>query len=187
MDRLRSLISNQDINIILTLIIAAATALNVLLNYRSIKRQDNNRKEQISGVKEAIRHEVSTIWEIYMAQYGEQLEQLGDNKKFEIYFPVSQDYFTIYKSNASLIGQLSEAERRLIVTSYSEGQGIIDSIRRNNDLLDRYNELSGESPTKTNIEGILVEHAKYMKKRHDKLKQRIKELDEHLKLGAKPN
>jgi hypothetical protein len=54
-------------------------------------------------------------------------------------YAVGFDYFTIFHSNAFLIGRIDNVElRRLMVQTYTHAKGLIDSYRLNNSMLEKH-------------------------------------------------
>ena len=57
------------------------------------------------------------------------------------YYQASEDYFTIYNSNAHLIGKIEDDSLRSeIVRTYSRAKGLLDSLRLNNSFVSGYEE-----------------------------------------------
>lgn len=55
------------------------------------------------------------------------------------YYPLTQDYFTTYQSNAHLIGEIENDDlRNLIIEMYSEAKGVVDSYRYNNHIVGQH-------------------------------------------------
>lgn len=98
--------------------------------------QKQNQKKIIKGFLQAVHDEIETLWETYQSGVGVQLEALQDGMALVVYWPVTQDYFTVYGSNGFLIGHIDDADlRKLIVQVYSKARGLIDSYKMNNDML----------------------------------------------------
>lgn len=103
------------------------------------ERESDSRKAIVYGFLQAVHDEVETLWETYSASAGNQVEALGENLPLSISYPVTHDYFTVYNSNAFLLGQISDADlRKMIVVTYTKAKGLIDSYRMNNQLLQQY-------------------------------------------------
>lgn len=79
-----------------------------------LERQDAalKEKEQIFGVLQGIHDEIETLWDSYLSTVGSHVESLREGNALMLYWPVTQDYFTIYNSNASLIGKISDHDLR---------------------------------------------------------------------------
>ncbi len=143
--------------------------------------QKQNQKKIVKGFLQAIHDEIETLWELYQSGIGYKLEALQENYALLYYYPVTHDYFTVYVSNAFLIGQVEDADlRKLIVQVYSKARGLIDSYRMNNDMLSKFEFWSNlhretNNPIyEQNANGQLAAmqiYAKSMKKSHDDLKE----------------
>jgi len=106
---------------------------------KDLEKQDQAKEDTLKGFYQATHAEVETLWSAYQKGVGAQLEELDDDKPLLVYFPVTQDYFTIYKANSNLIGQIPNADlRKSIVTMYTNAQGLVDSYRLNNHLNEQY-------------------------------------------------
>jgi hypothetical protein len=93
--------------------------------------------EEIKGVVQAIYTELSCLWIIYRDEFMEEWENLLPDKPLKIYYPVTQDYFTIFNSNSAQIGQIPHEElRTAIVKAYLNAKGLVDAHRLNNRILD---------------------------------------------------
>ena len=117
---------------------------------------------------------------------GRNLEVLEGNKPVNFYYPLTQEYFTVYNTNAFLIGQIEDHDlRKLIVTTYTKARGLIDAYRLNNELLAKYEHwywtsLQSGHPTHKKIAEekyrALVDYAKTLKELHNDLSTNTKEL-----------
>jgi len=106
-----------------------------LENSRNIAIENRSLK----GVLQAFHTELKTLWERYSVTAGSKLECLQDRDPLLMYWPITQDYFTIYSSNAGRIGEIEDPElRSLIVAAYTKGRGLVDSFRMNNEMNSRY-------------------------------------------------
>ena len=104
-----------------------------------IRRDIEKEKRQLKGVLQAFHTELKTLWERYLVTAGNKLEGLQDRDPLLMYWPITQDYFTIYSSNAGKIGEIEDSElRSLIVAAYTKSRGLVDSFRMNNELNARY-------------------------------------------------
>ena len=102
--------------------------------------QDNIRKQTVNSILQAIYDEIHTLWERYMWGIGNELERLPEGELLGIFYPITQEYFTIYNSNALYIGSIDDHElRKAIVITYMKAKSLIDSYKMNNDYLQNYN------------------------------------------------
>ena len=143
--------------------------------------QDDNRKKLINGFLQAVHDEVETLWESYQTGVGVQLEALSEGYALLMYYPVTQDYFTVYTTNGYLIGHVTDPDlRRLIVQVYSKARGLIDSYRMNNEFvgkIEHWQLMLSEGPNEhyqRNRDAYLnnaQQYARRLRQSHDELKQ----------------
>jgi hypothetical protein len=106
---------------------------------RAVQTQQVNQARIIENYLHAIHDEIESIWELYMREMGHHVESLEDNQPLKLYYPILHDYHTVYKTNASLIGQITDKKlRKAIVLTYTKARSLIDSLRLNNDYLQKY-------------------------------------------------
>lgn len=111
-------------------------------NAHALQMQYAAQRATVQGVLLGLRAEIVTLWEIYTAEFGSVLEQLNDGEAFLYHYPLHQNYFSVYESNAPLFGQIpDDAVRKAIVTTYLKGRGLIDSHLYNNHLIEKYGAL----------------------------------------------
>lgn len=152
----------------------------------NILLQQQKEKEVIAGLLQAIHDEVETIWDRYQEGMGVHLEALPENQPLLMYYPVVQDYFTVYNSNAFLIGHIEDHDlRKEIVSLYTMAKGLVDSYRLNNDLVQKFeywDVLFQESQKDVHKNkavahyGSLTSYAKTIRKQHDLLKDKVSRL-----------
>src|SRR5256885_15888904 len=75
-------------------------------NEHSLRLQQQAQETTIQGVLLGLRAEITTLWEIYSKEFGPVLEELKAGEEFSYIYPLYQNYFTVYESNASLFGQI---------------------------------------------------------------------------------
>ena len=104
-----------------------------------IELEDKKQKAVVEAFLHALHDEIKTVWEVYQAQMGSVIENLQNEDALLFYYPVTQEYFTVYNSNNHLIGHVKDAEiRRLIVEFYVKAKGLVDSFKMNNQMLKEY-------------------------------------------------
>jgi hypothetical protein len=116
---------------------ALRAAQQTHLNNLALRKQD--REAQVRGVIQAIYAELSSLSDIYRNEFQEEWEKFVKGEPFTTFYPISQDYFTVYNGNAALIGQIPDDELRTgVVRAYLASKGLVDSHLFNNRLLDDY-------------------------------------------------
>ena len=153
--------------------------------------RDQKEEAEINAFIHAVMAEVETLWETYYESAGKRLEALEKGKAFMYFYPISQDYFTVYNGNAFFIGRIGNPRlRRTIVEAYTKARGLIDSFRLNNDMVQKWNHLDlmrqdSQNPVLIHMmwmqEQSLVHHAVKLREIH----QQTKESLEHLRLIAR--
>lgn len=166
------------------------SALTLLATYwaHHLQRSQQEEKDQqmLLGILQAIHDEIETLWDIYIDAIGHQLEALADGQPLQMYWPVIQEYFTVYNTNAFFIGRIQNHDlRKLIVSTYSKSRGLIDSYRLNNDLVQKHEHAywffqeTQNQIHKKNAEShfvALVNSAKALKESHAGVKKQVQEL-----------
>ena len=111
--------------------------------------KDENEKEQRREEKEvqhmlgALGTEINALWSFHMRRIGNLIEQLPDGQPLEFYYPLTQDYFTIYHSNANMIGRIKDGSlAEAIVLCYNKCKKVVDGFKYNNDLFCDYKEMT---------------------------------------------
>lgn len=122
-------------------LIAALSSLLAVKKQAKFTRQiDKERLDnEVEGVIQSIYDEIETVYGGYIQSIGRFVEELKPGGSLMVHYHVSEDYFTIFNSNAVLIGKIDNSElRSLIVNTYTKGKMLLDSFRLNNDILSRY-------------------------------------------------
>jgi hypothetical protein len=97
--------------------------------------EDLKRQETLNGVLQGIHDEIQALWTTYKEGMGDALEALEDNTPFFGYYPLTQEYCTIYTGNSSLIGQIRDHNlRKAIVTTYLMFKVVLDSYKVHNEI-----------------------------------------------------
>lgn len=105
----------------------------------AIALEERKQKSLVTAFLQAMHEEIEHLWNQYYIGAGQQLEALQPGQPFHSYYPVTQEYFTVYVGNASLIGHIEDPNlRKLIVQMYSVARGLIDCYRMNNELVKNY-------------------------------------------------
>lgn len=174
------------------LIGSALTLAGVYLAHKLDKIESAKKDaEHILGLLQAIHDEIETLWESYSATAGAHVESLREGNAVLIFWPITQDYFTIYNTNSFFIGKVKNHDlRKQIVATYSKSRGLIDSYRMNNDLLQKWEHadlLFQETQNQIHRNHAqaryqsLVQYGASLKKGHTELKSMVTELLRNLR------
>ena len=119
---------------------SALTLVGVYWSHRlEVQRQEKKEADQLIGLLQSFHDEIETIWESYHGNAGAQIEALEDGHPFLMYWPITQDYFTVYNANAFFIGRIKDHDlRKAIIATYTKARGLIDTFRMNNDFVQKY-------------------------------------------------
>ena len=174
------------------LIGSCLTLVGVYWTHRTQKRDTARRDaEHIQGLLQAFHDEIETLWGVYQASAGAELEALPNDKPMFMFWPLTQDYLTIYNTHASFIGKIKNQElRKQIIATYTKIRGLIDSFRMNNDLMQKWEYAHSlfqetrsplhESNAKARYQA-LIDYAVSLKEQHLELKAMASELLHHLR------
>lgn len=92
-------------------------------------------EKEVQNLLDALGVELGTLWNFHMNRIGAIVENLPVGGALEFYYPLTQDYFTVYNTNASKIGQVKDAVlREAIVVCYNKCKKIVDGFKYNNEL-----------------------------------------------------
>lgn len=166
------------------------SALTLIATYVAprlqLATQKQNDADQLKGLLQAIHDEVEALWDGYARSAGSQIEALVDARPMLMYWPITQDYFTIYNTNAFFIGRIKDHDlRKAIVLTYARARGLIDSFRMNNDLVHKYEYAillfqESQNPNHQLMANghlqVLIKYAMGLKKRHEELKVLVSDL-----------
>ncbi|MBV8938610.1 MAG: hypothetical protein JO089_02060 [Alphaproteobacteria bacterium] len=150
----------------------------------SVVREQKQDEKEMQNMLEAMGVEMSTLWDFHMMRVGERVEQLRDGEALEFYYPLTQDYFTIYDTNASKIGLVKDpALRKAIVVCYNKCKKVVDGFKYNNELYRDYAQAASvpvDLPQQRKLveakRGMLSEYAKIIRSDHFELKAYVEEL-----------
>jgi hypothetical protein len=151
------------------------------------RRADQEKKEKVKTFLLSILSEIETLWQFYMEGVGEKLDSFPENPEepFRWLWPIQQDYFTIFNSNAYMIGEIEESILRdKIIMAYNGGKSLIDQFHFHNDRLNELCELEGQEPEDKDsalkyaaqclvMKTLLIDDAKRLKETHVQVKEII--------------
>lgn len=107
------------------------------------KKAELEEQKEIRRLLSSLGVELNTLWQFHQKRIGEFIESLAEGQPLLFYYPLTQNYFIIYDSNASLIGKLEDSElRKAIVVTYNKCKKVVDGFVYNNTMfLDYRNQL----------------------------------------------
>ena len=200
----------NQVNIVLNLIVGLVAALiggciagyftllGVSRTYENdVKRQNKIEAVRLQGFYRAALTEIETLWTRYQETMGHVVESLTTGNPLAYYYPVTQDYFTVFRSNADLIGRIPDRKlREILVKTYIGAKSLIDSYKMNNDIvakLEYWQGLFMETQNEIHqqkanlLHQQLVDYAAGIQKRHYEVKANKDSLVSALKDNIKPD
>jgi hypothetical protein len=97
---------------------------------------------EVEGYLGALHAEMTVLWGSFHNRVSPALTQLPEGSVFNFRWPARNDYFTVYNSNAHLLGRVPSAElRTLIITTYTAAKGMLDSLGYNGEAVQRLSDL----------------------------------------------
>ncbi|CAJ1843691.1 hypothetical protein [Aeromonas hydrophila] len=96
----------------------------------------------LTGFIWSIHDEMKSLYSRYNETAGALLRNTPQNQMLAIKYRVDHDYFSVYHSNSSLIGKVSDHELRSdIINAYTIAKSILDSYSIHWDLMTKYEDL----------------------------------------------
>ena len=133
-------------------------------------------EKQIQNLLDALSVEIDTLWSFHLRRVGGMVEELKDGDALEFYYPLTQDYFTIYNTNADHIGAIKDRTlRQSIVICYNKCKKVVDGFKYNNELYREYTAVASQANT-SNTDYIrerykaLQDYAQIIREDHFELK-----------------
>lgn len=128
-----------------------------------LAKERKREEREVQNMLDSLGVEIGTLWFFHMARVGAMVESLPQGGAFEFYYPLTQDYFTVYNTNAGKIGAVKDAKlREAIVVCYNKCKKIVDGFKYNNELYREYTEAQMR-PANT------PDHAAYVQAKHKAL------------------
>lgn len=151
-----------------------------------MEKQEIEGRKLLKSLLQAIHDEIETVWESYQMGMGIHIEALKEGQPLLMYYPVTQDYFTVYSGNSFLIGRIDDNDlRKDIIVTYTLARALIDSYRMNNELVQKYENIHWIfKETGNNVHKLLGEahylglknYSGSLKKYHYGLKKNVEDL-----------
>ena len=149
-----------------------------------IIRNQSEEENLIANFLQMIHTEINVLWDQYNEKMGKTLETLPNNSPLQLYYPISQDYFSVYNNNTMILGKIeNERLRTLITTIYSMAKGLVDGFKMNNELLNKFEQtiVFNQQTNNSFMQRMqqeqlnnLAQYATHLKESHKELDQQIK-------------
>src|SRR5688572_27695971 len=126
-----------------TLLGALITYSAILLtNALDVRKRKRTAERLIHALLQGLHDEISDLLEMARNNSVLSIEATPEGKPYEGLFSASQDYFTVYHSNAALVMQIEDSElRRSVIRTYIHAKGLLDTVNMNRFYLERYHYL----------------------------------------------
>lgn len=161
------------------------------------RKEMHHEEKEVHSLLDAIGVEIGALWGFHMRRVGGIVEQMQDGDALEFYYPLTQDYFTVYNTNADKIGKINNPHlREAIVVCYNKCKKVVDGFKYNNELYRDYREMADEmgsleagdvvkrtamKPLVETKHRALKEYAKIIKEDHFEVKGYVEHLLDMLK------
>lgn len=182
-----------DTNALLSSLIGGGMALAGVCLAHWLQKMDAKERdaEHIYGLLQAFHDEIETLWGVYQAAPGDHIAALGNDEPMLVHWPLTLEYFTVYNTNAASIGRIRNHElRKQIIATYTKACSMMDSIRLNNDLVQKWEreqslfQKTNDPVYALNAKALLerlIEYAAELKKSHSQLDLMASALLQHLR------
>lgn len=124
------------------------TFLGVSLSMRAnVKSNLLIQKREVNSFCKAIMAELQCLHDRYMATMGSALGEHPVDEPFLYHYTVTEQYFTVFNTNANFLGKVSDDDlRSQIISTYTSTKGHMDSLRMNTTLYLELKEIKNHEP-----------------------------------------
>lgn len=171
-----------DFNSLLAALIGGLISLVAVFitEYLTRKRTKSDELELTQNFLKNIKEEINTLWQLYISNMGDILEQHNETEAFHYIYVVNQDYFTIYNNSSQLIGSVKNKKlSSSIIKTYAKAKSLIDTYQLNNKILDKQEIYASDMNISmiNGYENALKEYTPVLKRLHTDLKEEISTLN----------
>ena len=104
------------------------------------KRQERTNeaesKEKKKNVLIGVKTEITTLLEVYQSRMMDNMEAYNGEGPFDLIFPITQNNFSFYESNAFYLSSTKEVTLKATVAFYSSARSLVDSFKYNNVIIE---------------------------------------------------
>ncbi|SFN14073.1 hypothetical protein SAMN05428971_0222 [Candidatus Pantoea varia] len=125
------------------------------------KRQERNNeadsKEKKKNVLIGVKTEITTLLELYQSRMMNHMGEYNGDAPFNLIFPITQNNFSFYESNAFYLSSTNEITLKAIVAFYSSARSLVDSFKYNNLIIEdliKKNTLYHESQLEIHLQDL---------------------------------
>ncbi|GEM_PF-3978535 len=133
----------------------ALTLLGVYFtNKHSRDMADEAQQELLRGFLKGLYCELDTIYEIHRGEVGPMIDALKSGEPLLLFYPIGQNYFTVFDGNSELLGRVPGHDMRTAaIRAYMFSKSFVDTIHKNNELYDDFTKAilnNRQSPSEAN-------------------------------------
>jgi len=168
------------------LAIAGGLAATLWADNLQARRKRREDAEFSENVIRAIRREIEAIQEIYNKGIGGRLRECPKGQRFPFWLGMTQNWFTVFDSNAVNLGKIEGELSRQIITVYIRMKQLIEEFRINGEYLKWLKEATAELQRRPmeasiigqykDIEGLMLSQVTRMQECDQALKAAADEL-----------
>lgn len=145
------------------------------------RKEDRQEEKEVENLLGALDVEVSTLITFHMKRVGAQVEALKPGDILAFYYPLTQDYFTVYNTNAQQLGKIRTPElREAIVICYNKCKKVVDGFKYNNELYRDWRDYADQHGHDNHVSGAkrtaMAEYARLMHEDHIELKSHVERM-----------
>lgn len=141
------------------------------------EKENRQEEKEVQNLLDSLGVELDTLWSFHMRRIGAMVEALTPDKALEFNYPLTQDYFTVYNTNAGKIGCIKEPElRKAIVVCYNKAKKVVDGFKYNNELFIEYNRFKADAVRAKENFAALAAYGQIIREDHFELKEYIEDL-----------
>ena len=171
----------------------AGSALVMCLQFnQQRKAKEREQRKRVSNMLAGMTAELVAIEVRYNATAGAEIEKTKTDEAVKFYFPVTQDYFSVFHANAANLGELQDDDLRAeIILGYTKLKGFVDTFRMNNRFYEDYSKAAADHSQNTShaelankykaAEQALCVYGNKIREAHKEFKTQLPRLIERVK------
>lgn len=145
------------------------------------KARKKREQEELRSLLASLRTELQTIWEQYSITVAKKIEEIKTKKAMYARVPISHELTTVYDTNASKIGMITDDKLRTkIVATYVCIKTFVDYLLVNGDYYDEFRNYVADHKKRDSYsqvtEDFLVEFGQQLESSYEQIKGDIEEL-----------
>ena len=173
----RSIVNFSAIGIIVSVLLTVTH--NFYLKEEDKIKENNNNDTEIKNLLLSLKDEINLVWTHFSDDIGPHIcDNKVNQKGFQIFVPITMDYFTIYNNNTDRIGKIKNDElRKEIIFIYTKGKSLIDSLLFNNKLLEELFENKEYVQIAQHLNNMIIDYGTVLQDKYYELENSTKEIN----------